>query len=229
MPHLSRGTKPVTNLFRFPVSGAGGASTPAISKSGTLPVWKAYEGGVEVASVNATAASHTFAAGADNYWELLLPDDDPQNIAQLWLFGDVFAGQMPRLYGWTALEGYHIYANAELTGVDLTGLAGLTHLNVSGTNVGSVDLHDLPLLVYLNTNNSQLTSLDVSAQDNLVTVWIHGTSNFIDQPSIDALLQRLSESGVTNGQLIWWGNAAATDGSANVHLRDLIDVKGWSA
>ncbi len=82
------------------------------------------------------------------------------------------------LSGLKKLERVYLSNNTELTSLNLQGCSALTELHLQGCtklNNDSIDLSECMELTYLDVSNTELSTLDVSANSKLATLLVHGS------------------------------------------------------
>ena len=90
------------------------------------------------------------------------------------------------------------FFNLDLSGENISDLTGikdfenLSQLNVSSTNITSLDLSGLEFMTHLYLSNTSLTSLDVSSHDNLQVLDISNTSISSINVSSNTQLQQIN-------------------------------------
>jgi len=140
------------------VIAAGGSSNISVTKSGTAPDYEAYEAGVLDTTYSGATATHVFPAGADNYWKIILPADDPLNVTELDFATALLEGAMIDLTIYTNLTSVTIRDNA-FTGTlpAFTGLTSLVtfHADTNSFSGAIPDMSDLTSCsqFYVHVNN----------------------------------------------------------------------------
>ena len=220
---LSRKTRLLTDLFRFEVLDAGGSSHPAITKSGTAATWYAYEGGTLAQTFTANnAPTRTFASGSNNYWELYLPDDDPETITEIYFASDIFTGAFPNLSPLTGLTYLSAPVN-NFTSIYPSQMPGLTFLHVGDNDLTVLDVSQNTALTAVHCYKNDITTLDVSQNASLTTLVCWTT--LVTVAALDAIYSDLNGHGLSSGTVNTSGGNDPTDGASN---SDVLALQGRS-
>ncbi|WP_181368973.1 DUF7619 domain-containing protein [Flavobacterium pallidum] len=97
---------------------------------------------------------------------------------------------------------------APISTLDLTGVQGLTYLNLSNVNISSVDLTANPALGFVNISVTPLTQIDLSGQSQITNLNLSETSIQNLDISEQANISIVNVYGCTQLETIWAKNGA---------------------
>jgi hypothetical protein len=133
--------------------------------------------------------------------------------------------------GCTSLEYLYLDDSDFSAGIpDLTGLNNLAFIDLDDSNITSIDLSMLPSLRGFDlSNNNDITNVIISNTQPL------GDGENVDvddgsltQSAVDAILVALSTNGVSNGYVDLIGGTNALPSSTGLAAKTLLEENGWT-
>jgi len=113
------------------------------------------------------------------------------------------------------------------SGINVSNLINLEWLDVDQCNLSSLDVSGLSNLYYLDAwGNTNMTSLDITGCSNLVDLYADSCS--LTQASVDAILLELDNLGNGGGYADLAGSGNAAPGATGLAAIVSLEAKGWT-